>query len=207
MKSLFTAVVVTVLMIPALAPAQSIKVGILPFDAVSVDGADAASTALPKLVRIEMIKARKVTPQVLDLAPGAQTPVPAEQAAALGKTAGVRLVIVGTVTAADVEQSSHGADTGGFLGSLGVGGQISRTKVTVGLHIELVDPVKGDVVDTFEVEGSNSETGLGMNLSTALGDVNSGGTQWDKSPIGKALQDAAKKVSDEVAKRAAKLAK
>jgi curli biogenesis system outer membrane secretion channel CsgG len=206
MRSLFTAALIAGLAMPVVAAGQSPKIGILPFDTVSIEGGgESASAALAKLVRIEMIKAHKVTPELIELPSGAKTPVEPDQAAALGKTAGVKLVIVGTVTNADMSSSSHGANTGGLLSSVGVGGSINRSTATIGLHIELVDPAKGDIVDTFEVEGTGSQTGVGMDLSTALGGFNSGGSDWSNTSIGKAVQEAAKKLSDEVAKRAAKM--
>ncbi len=205
MRALRIAVVaVTLAAWPAFA--QAPKVGILPFDVVSIDGASAATGAsLAKLVRIEMIKARKVTPDLLTLPANTKMPIEPEQAAAIGTTAGDALVIVGTVTAADVTQSSQSVNTGSLLSGVGVGGQLQRQNATIGLHVEIVDPATGKILDTFEVEGKNSSTGIGMDLSTTLGSLDKDPGSLDRSPMGKALQDAAKKVNDEVAKRAAKI--
>ena len=202
-----TLVVVAGLVTAAAAPAP-LKAGILPFDLVGVDNAGAsASAALAKLVRIEMIKGRKLTPVLITLPADVTHPVSNEQAASLGKTAEVGVVIVGTVVDVSSTQSSKSASTGGLLGSIGIGGSLDKSSAKVSLHLDLIDPATGKLVDSFDVEGKASQTGLGMDFSTALGDVDTGGSNWENTPMGKALSDAARKVSDEVAKRAAKLAK
>jgi curli biogenesis system outer membrane secretion channel CsgG len=184
-----------------------IRVGILPFDVVSVDSAGAdASAALAKLVRIEMIKGRKLTPVLVALPPEATHPVPSEQAASLGKGADVGVVLVGTVVEASTSQTSRSASTGSLLGSIGIGGSLDKSSAKVLLHLDLVDPATGKVVDSFDAEGKASQTGVGMDFSTALGDVDTGGDALANTPMGKALSDAARKVSDEVAKRAPKFA-
>ncbi len=195
-------VLLSVLGASAAAPAP-IRAGILPFDVVSVDGAGpSASTALAKLIRIEMIKGRKLTPVLLTLPPEVTHPVPSEQAATIGKSADVGLVLVGTVVDASTSQTSHSANTGGLLSSVGISGRIDRSSAEVSLHLDLVDPATGKVVDSFDVDGKASDTGVGMDFSTALGGIDTGDGAWEKTPMGKALGNAARKVSDEVAKRA-----
>jgi curli biogenesis system outer membrane secretion channel CsgG len=189
---------------PLPAAAQTTHIGILPFDVVSVDNAGTqASTALAKLVRIEMIKARKYTPDLLTLDEKAKMPVEIEAAATLGKTASVALVVIGTVTNVESTHSSNRAYTGGLLDSVGLGGSLQRSTAKVNVHVDLVDPATAKVVDSFEVEGKNTDTGVGVDFSTALGGLDTGGS-LDSSPMGKALQTVAKKLSDEVSKRAPK---
>lgn len=205
MKTALSLALAVLLLAPAVARAQTTHVGILPFDVVSVDNAgESASAALAKLVRIEMIKARKFTPDLLSLGETPKMPVEIELAATIGKAANVALVIVGTVVNVESSSSSHSANAGGLLSSVGLGGSIQRSTAKVGVHVDLVDPNTGKVVDSFEVEGKNSDSGLGLDFSTALGSVDTGGN-LDSSPMGKALQQAAKKLSDEITKRAPKL--
>jgi curli biogenesis system outer membrane secretion channel CsgG len=205
MRTLFVFVLALLLLAPGAARAQTTQVGILPFDVVSVDNAGTqASTALAKLLRIEMIKARKFTPALLELGENKKMPVEIERAAEIGKTGNVALVIVGTVTNVESSSSSNSASTGGLLSSLGVGGSIQRSTARVGLHVDLVDPATAKVVDSFEVEAKNTDSGLGLDFSSALGSIDTGGSP-DSSPMGKALQSVAKKLSDEITKRAPKL--
>jgi curli biogenesis system outer membrane secretion channel CsgG len=189
--------------------APPLRTGILPFDVVSIDGAtDTTGVALAKLVRIEMIKGQKLTPVLLTLPDGAATPVPAEQAASIGQTATVGLVLVGTVVDASVTTSSHSANTGGLLGSASISGTLNRSTATVSLHIDLVDPATGKIADSFDVAAKATDTGVGTDFSTSLGEMNLGDdANSDKTPMAKALREAAKKVSDEVGKRAAKFAR
>jgi curli biogenesis system outer membrane secretion channel CsgG len=84
-----------------------------------------------------------------------------------------------------------------------VGGSLTRTKAEVMMHVELVGR-DGDVHDTFEVEGSNTDVGVGADIWTTLGSFDAGDTGWEKSPMGKALREAAQKLSAEVMKRNAK---
>jgi curli biogenesis system outer membrane secretion channel CsgG len=204
MKSRFAALFLVFAVPSVAAAAGPIRAGILPFDVVNIDRATAQTgAALAKLVRIEMIKGHKLTPVLLTLPPGAEQPVTPDAAAAAGKAETAAVVIVGTVIDGTVSYSSHGANTG-LIHSLGVGGNISRTTAHVSLHVDLVDPAKGTIVDSFDVEGKASDTGVGMDLNTALGGVNSNSDSWMNTPMGKALSQAAKKINDEVAKRAKK---
>jgi len=204
MRRLLGAAIVLALALPA-AAADKLRAGILPFDVVSVDGAaDAASRAMAKLVRMEMIKNSKLTPELLTVAPGTKTPISAEMASTLGKQANVAVVIIGTVMEASSEQSTHSADTGSIMSGLGIGGRVDKSTAKVSLHVDLVNPASGEIADSFDVEGKASEMGLGGDFSTTLGGFDTGNTSWEKTPMGKALQDAAKKLTEQVAKRASK---
>jgi len=181
-----------------------VTVGLLPFDVASVEGASTeASEALAKLVRLEMLDNKSVQPELLKLPEGTDVPVSAKKAAEIGKGADVGVVLVGTVLEASTSQSSHSAGTGAF--GTYVGGNLSKTSATVSVHVQLVDPASGKITDTFEVEGHASETGVGADLSTTLGSFDTGDSAWDKTPMGKALRDVARKIVAETAKRSGKI--
>lgn len=188
----------------AAASAQQIAVGLLPFDVVSVSGAGAqAGENLAKLLRVEMIRARKVRPVLLELPGGARLPLDASVAAQIGKGGGAALVVSGTVIEATETHSSNRANTGGLMDSLGVGGSLSKSTAHVSLNVELIDADTGESVKNFEVNANNTDVGVGAGFSTALGGADIGGSGWDKSPMAKALREAARKINDEVAKAAA----
>ena len=86
----------------------------------------------------------------------------------------------------------------------GVSGRVTRSTATVSLHIDLVNPSTAAVVDSFDVEGKGSETGVGTDMATSLGSFDVGDGSWMKTPMGKALQEAAHAVTDEVVKRSSK---
>lgn len=182
-----------------------LTVGILPFDATNVDGwSGGAAQALAKLVRLELAKEKDVEPDLLEA--GGPLPLSTQKAAAAGKAANADVVIAGTVLEAN---TSHG-NNGGFLPSkfgASVGGNVNRTKATVSLHIDLVDPASNKIADSFDVEAHNTDLGVGGNVSTVLGGFNVGDDAWDKTPLGKALREAAQKVTKEVMKRRGKFKK
>lgn len=186
----------------ASAGAQQVAVGLLPFDVVSVRGAGGeAGQNLARLVRVEMIRARKVRPILLDLPADAKLPMDATAAGQIGKAGGAALVVAGTVIEATESHSSNRANTGGLLS--GVGGSVSKSTARVSLNVELIDAETGESVKSFEVNAKNTDLGVGADFSSALGGADIGGSAWDKSPMAKALREAARKINDEVAKAAA----
>ena len=203
MTSLFRTVLALSLIASAFAADAPLRAGILPFDVVSVNGAtDAAGRSLAKLVRVEMIKTHKLAPELLTPPSGASSPLPPAQAASLGAQSNVDIVLVGIVVDASVSQSSKGLSTSVF--GTGVSGRVNRSTATVSLHMDLVSPSAGAVVDSFDVEGKGSETGVGTDMATSLGAFDVGDGSWMKTPMGKALQEAARAVTDEVVKRSGK---
>ena len=199
-----TLVVIFSLFTAAAAHAQQVAVGLLPFDVVSVSGSGAqAGENLAKLVRVEMIKAHKLRPVLLELPAGSKLPMDAGAAAQIGKAGGAALVISGTVIEANETHSSNSASSGGLLSGIGVGGSVSKSTARVSLNVELIDAETGESLKNFDVEGKNTDVGVGADFNTALGGADIGGSGWDKSPMAKALREAARKVNDEVAKTAA----
>jgi len=197
---------VAALSVASPAAAQRLTVGIAPFDVASIDGATrSASASMAKLVRVEMIRNPALLPRLLVVPAQAQSPLAPEDAASIGKAAGVDVVLVGTVLEASTSVSSHGANSGGLLNGLGIGARLDRVTARVAVHVELVNPATGTVADTFEVEGRASATGLGTDFSTVLGSWENDSNALERSPVGKALRDVAAKVTGETLRRAAKL--
>jgi hypothetical protein len=190
------------------APAADRKlvVAIPPVDTASIDGADAStSVALAKLLRIEMVKDVRLQPVLLPAADSVDGAEGAAADAAAAARVHADVVLKGTILAADSDQSSKDVTSPGlFGGNLTVGGRLGRTTATVSLHLELVDPKSGDTIDSFDVESKISKTGVGTDLQTTLGSVDSDPSA-DKSPMADALRGAAAKVAAEMAKRAATL--
>jgi hypothetical protein len=179
------------------------RIGLLPFDVASVDGGThAAATALAKLVRAEMITDRRVQPVLLDLPAGARLPLSVQQLATLAEQNDLQLIIAGTVLEASTTHGSNRISTGGLGGRIGtsVGGSMRRTRAEVKMHVELAGK-DGEVAETFEVEGSNTDVGVGTDIWSAIGSFDLGENGWDKSPMGKALREAAQKLASETMKR------
>lgn len=182
----------------------TVAVGLIPFDIAATDGtASGATDALPKIVRLEMLKAKGLQPELLDLPPGTQQPIPAKKAAELGRAAKVDVVLVGTILEATSSHSNHGAGLPQLGGYIGAG--VSRSSTQISVHVELVHSATGDIVDSFEVQGKASGTGIGADVMTMVGSFRVGDAGWEKTPMAKALRDVAKKIVTETSKRAGKL--
>ncbi len=182
---------------------ERLRIGLLPFDVANVDGGThAAATALAKLVRAEMITDKRVQPVLLDVPDGAKLPLSAQQLAALAEQNGLQLIIAGTILEATTSRGSNRISTGGLGGRIGtsVGGSMTRTRAEVKMHVELTGK-DGEVSDTFQVEGSNTDVGVGTDIWSAIGSFDLGDHGWDKSPMGKALREAAQKLSSETMRR------
>jgi curli biogenesis system outer membrane secretion channel CsgG len=183
-----------------------VRIGLIPFDVTNVDGGTfTAANALAKLVRAQMITDKRTQPVLLELPAGAKLPLSQQQLAALIAENDVELIVAGTVLEAKTTHGSNRVSTGGFGGAIGgaVGGSVTRTRAEVTMHVELVGK-DGDVHDTFPIEESNTDVGVGADIWTALGSFDAGDTGWEKSPMGKALREAAEKLASEVMKRKAK---
>ena len=187
---------------PAAAQTRA-RVGLIPFDVASVDGGtQQAATSMAKLVRAQMVTSRTLQPILIELA-GETLPLSEERLAALVTEHKVDLIVAGTVLDATTTQSSNRISTGSLGGVAGignVGGSMRKTSAKVQLHVEVVNP-EGRATHAFQVEGDNTDVGIGADLWTTLGGFDMGDPGWDKSPMGKALREAAEKLVSEVQKR------
>ena len=186
------------------AATEQVAVGILPFDTSAVDGASGVGQNLAKVVRLEMIRSKQLLPRLLELPAGATMPLEPSKAAEAGRSGEVAFVIIGTVLDATVKNSSNRASAGaGKLGRLSA--NVARSSANVELHIQVVESATARLVDTFEVKGSNSDTGLATDLSSTLGTFGLGDAAWQGTPMGKAVREAAEKLTVEVARRTSKI--
>jgi hypothetical protein len=196
-------VVLALLMASSAAAQDRTRIGLLPFDVANVSGGThTAAQALAKLVRVEMITDKRVQPILLEVPSGARLPLSASQLAALATEHDLQMIIAGTILEAETTRGSNRVSTRGLGGRLGssVGTSVSRTRAEVSMHVELVTR-SGEVDHAFQVEGSNTDVGVGADIWTSLGGFDVGDTSWDKSPMGKALREAAQKLAAEAIRR------
>jgi hypothetical protein len=196
-------VVLALLMASSAAAQDRTRIGLLPFDVANVSGGThTAAQALAKLVRVEMITDKRVQPILLEVPSGARLPLSAAQLAALATEHDLQMIIAGTILEAETTRGSNRVSTRGLGGRLGssVGTSVSRTRAEVSMHVELVTRA-GEVDHAFQVEGSNTDVGVGADIWTSLGGFDVGDTSWDKSPMGKALREAAQKLAAEAIRR------
>jgi hypothetical protein len=196
-------VVLALLMASSAAAQDRTRIGLLPFDVANVSGGThTAAQALAKLVRVEMITDKRVQPILLEVPSGARLPLSASQLAALATEHDLQMIIAGTILEAETTRGSNRVSTRGLGGRLGssVGTSVSRTRAEVSMHVELVSRA-GEVDHAFQVEGTNTDVGVGADIWTSLGGFDVGDTSWDKSPMGKALREAAQKLAAEAIRR------
>lgn len=203
MRPLMLALAVSLLAAPVTAQ-DRVRVGLLPFDVANVDGGtDQAASAMAKLVRTQMITSKVLQPVLLELPADAKLPLPEDQLAKIAGEQNVTLIVAGTILEASTSSGSNRISSGSIPGVGGfgsVGGSMSRTKAEVQLHVEIVN-AEGRTTHAFEVEASNTDVGVGADIWTTLGGVDLGEGSWDKSPMGKALKEAAQKITNEVTRR------
>jgi hypothetical protein len=182
---------------------ERVRVGLLPFDIANVSGGThTAAQALAKLVRVEMITDKRVQPVLLEVPSGARLPLSTSQLATLAAENDLQMIVAGTILEAETTRDSNRVSTRGLGGRLGssIGTSVSRTRAEVSMHVELVTP-DGEVHHVFQVEGNNTDVGVGADIWTSLGGFDVGDTSWDKSPMGKALREAAQKLAAEAIER------
>ena len=183
---------------------ERLRVGILPFDVANVDGGSRqAATTMAKLVRSQMITSKTVQPVLLEIPDGTKLPLPEKELARLASQQDVKMILAGTILEATTTHGSNRISTGSLgakAGLGGVGGSMNKSHAAVQLNIEIVN-AEGRTTDSFQVEGSNTDVGIGADLWTTLGNFDVGENGWDKSPMGKALREAATKITTEVSKR------
>lgn len=180
-----------------------VRIGLLPFDVASVQGGTPqAAESMAKLVRAQMVSSRTLQPVLLQVPADAKLPLTESQIAALAAENDVALVVSGMILDASTTRGRNRINTGSLGRAAGignVGGSMSKTRAEVQLYVEMAN-TDGRVVHNFEVEGDNTDVGVGADLWTTLGGFDVGEASWDKSPMGKALREAAEKLASEVNK-------
>jgi outer membrane protein OmpA-like peptidoglycan-associated protein len=176
--------------LPAKAQGGQFKVGVLPFtDNTGSSAADVADS-VSRAVQAEMVHSTQLMGRVLTLDPGANhSNIDAGMAIMTGRAQGVDVVVIGTVLEATSEQSSKSANLPSF-GGISIGGNKVSIKATVTLQADLYNTSNGQKIDSIRQTGNASQSKVGTDVSTGLGGLNSGGTSFDNSAIGKAFHSA-----------------
>jgi len=180
------------LLMPVKMSAQNsqFKVGVLPFaDSTGSNSADVASS-VSHAVQTQMVQSTKLMGVVLTLDSGLDpNNLDPAKAVAIGQAQGVDVVLVGTIVEADSQQSSKSANLPSF-GGISLGGSKTTVKATVTLQADLYNTSNGQKIDSIRQTGNASESKVGSDVSTGLGDISSGGADFDNSAIGKAFNSA-----------------
>jgi OmpA-OmpF porin, OOP family len=179
---------ISIAIFPAVAAAQ-FTVGVLPFGDSTGSGQD-ISTSVAQAVQTELIHSTKLTGRVLTLSADASANnLSADQALAIGRGSGVDVVIVGTVLEATATQSSSSANLPSF-GGISLGGSKQSVKAEVTLQADIYDTTTGNKIDSIRETGNASQSKVGTNVSTNLGDISNDAGNFDNSALGKAFNQA-----------------
>jgi curli biogenesis system outer membrane secretion channel CsgG len=134
---------------------------------------------------------------------------PTAKAAAIGKMAGVKYLIAGSITKFGTEDNSKSVGGGGFGGGkFGLGAVGTKSgKATVAISLKVIDTSTGEIVAVAKGEGTSKRSGLmlggagGSGGSGGGGGINFGSSNFHDTIIGEATEAA---VKDTIAKLLAK---
>jgi hypothetical protein len=166
------------------------KVGVLPFVDNTGSGGQEMGVALGRAVQAEIAHSTDLVGRVLKLDEGTNPEdIDGEKAVEIARARKVDVVLIGTVLEANSEESDKSVSGPSVFGQH-VSGSSRAVKAEVRLQGDLYNVTNGKVIESVRVTGRASETKVGANVSTSLGDLSSGGASFQSSPIGKALNKA-----------------
>ncbi len=179
------------------------KVGVLPFMDGTGGGED-TGVVVGRALQAELAHSTNLMGRVLKLKEGMSAEeIDSEKAVEFGKERRVDVVIVGTVLEASNEESESNIDGPSIFGqSAGVAGRSMKAVVTI--QGDLFNVANGKQIGSFRATGKASDTKVGANVSTTLGELSNSASS-EKSPIGKALQKAVAELVKNIAATEAKM--
>lgn len=182
--------VLTQLPLKVSAQGGQFRVGVLPFaDNTGSNSGDVAGS-VSHAVQTQIAQSTKLMGVVLTLDPSlSPNGLDPAKAVAIGQAQGVDVVLIGTIIEADTQQSSSSANLPSF-GGISLGGNKTTVKATVTLQADLYSTSTGQKIDSFQQTGNASQSKIGSDVSTGLGDISTGGSGFDNSAIGKAFHAA-----------------
>ncbi len=196
-----------VMVLPLLAQTQRPKVAVLKFDFSPIRnqwwGSYDIGEGIQALVENELldrmvfrIYSRKYLNSILNEQDFQHSDrADASTAVKIGKLAGVKYIVVGTVY--KFEQKKKGGALGLVGNKLGIGGGgVKLAQAKVGLTAQLIDVETGEIL--FSVKAEDKSTGILVGAITSAG----GGLVGGESSISKASEKAVKKLVDKMIKKA-----
>lgn len=166
------------------------KIGVLPFVDNTGSGGEDTGVHMGRAVQAELAHSSDLVGRVLKLDEGTNAEdVDAEKAVEIGRARKVDVVLVGTVLEANSEESEKSASAPNVFGQQ-IGASARSIKALVTLQGDLYNVADGKKIDSIRVTGRASDTKASAYVSTSLGDITSGGSSFESSPIGKALHNA-----------------
>lgn len=191
------------LALPRLAGAQSyqFKIGVLPFADNTGSNAGDVAGAVSRAVQAEIVHSTQLMGRVLDLdASTNPNSLDSEKAVAIGRAQNVDVVMLGTILEATSSTSTSSTRTPS-IGGFSLGGNKQSTKATVTLQADLFSTASGQKIDSIRMTESAATNKIGADADTNLGNLSTGGANFDNSAMGKAFHavvtDLVKKINSE----------
>jgi len=188
----FLALAVLVLAFPLLTNGQSgqFKIGVLPFADNTGSNAGEVAGAVSRAVQAEIVHSTQLQGRVLTLDPSANpNNLDPDKALAIGRAQDVDVVVIGTILEAHSEQSNS-STRAPSIGGFSLGGNKQSVKASVTLQADLFSTATGQKIDSIRQTGTASQTKIGADADTSLGGLNTGGSSFDNSAMGKAFHSA-----------------
>ena len=176
----------------ASASSPTYKVGILPFQDMSgSEYGGQLKQVLAKQLQAAILNSSNLTPRFLK--PGGNNPGETEldvpYAVKLGKYYKNDLVVMGSLLSAEVEEKESRM-SGPSFGGINLGGRTHTQDATVVLQVEIVDVGRGEKLNSLRATGKQHEAKISSNINTRYGSMDMGGTDFQKTALGKATQKA-----------------
>jgi curli biogenesis system outer membrane secretion channel CsgG len=149
--------------------------------------AEMLTTALIASGRFTVVERPEIQKVITEQDFGASGRTAGGEAAQFGKILKAQIMISGAVT----EFEANGGGQGGGFSVKGftIGG--NRASAKVGVNIRLYDTTTGQILDSQHCEGLAEEGGLSFSYSDS--NFGMGGSSFNKTPLGRACQDAINK--------------
>jgi curli biogenesis system outer membrane secretion channel CsgG len=125
----------------------------------------------------------------------------AAQLAKIGKVAGVKAIITGSITKFGFDDKSIGAGGGGWgSGKFGLGGaKVKNQKAIVAVTARMIDTTTGEILASIKGNGESSRKGFdlgggGGGGAGAVGGISMGSDNFRETGLGEATEQAVKQV-------------
>ena len=158
------------------------------------------TTALVKSDRFIVVERQAVLDILQEQDLGATGRTREAGSAKIGKMLNSQVLVRGAVT--EFEQTSGGGGQGFSYAGVSLG--LAQAKAHIALNIRLYDTTTGEVIDSVRVEGNANRSSIAAGGN--VGGVGFGTSQFSKTPLGSACQEAIEKAVAFIAQKMDKVA-
>jgi hypothetical protein len=172
-------------------------IGILPF----VDATRSTATvnaAVSQALRGELVHSTSLGARVIGTDAGVRPQsLDGPRAVALGRAEQVDYVLLGSILEASAERRQQGGRLPRIRGQSATA-QVRAVSASVSIQVELYGVATGERIGSFRVSGRHSDAQLGGTLYTSFGQLQSSGTTFMESPLGRAFHKAMAELTQKI---------